>query len=101
MSLSAIIVMLASIAALWGVASLTLVHSMRQEERKLELIEAQGNFESFSPAAQRDLESWIERHPKGEPAQEVRELLDLQHKTLRDNPRHFYAWPGQNSAPEH
>lgn len=90
MSLSAIIVMVASIAALWGVASIALVYSMRQEDRKLVLLQEQGDFEPFSPAAQRDIEEWLVRHPEGEQAQEMRELLELQQQARRKNSRHFY-----------
>lgn len=92
MSLSAIIVMIASIAALWGVSTIALVHSMRQEDRKLALIQEQGSFEPFSPAAQRDIEEWLARHPKEDQAQEVRELLDHQNQTRRHNSRNFYHW---------
>ena len=92
MSLPAIIVMIASIVALWGVATLALVHSMRQEDRKLALLQEQGDFEPFSPAAQRDIETWLFRHPEGAKAQEIRELLELQNQARRNNTRHFYHW---------
>lgn len=92
MSLSAIIVMIASIAVLWGVATVALVYSMRQEDRKLALLQEQGDFEPFSPAAQRDIEEWLYRHPEGEQAREMRELLDLQSQARHNNARHFYHW---------
>lgn len=93
MSLSAIIVMLGSIAALWGVAILTLVHSMRQEERKLSLIEAQGGFEPFSPRAVADIEAWLARHPDDDGAHEMRELLEEQRDALQRHAQTFYGWP--------
>ncbi|WP_110651134.1 hypothetical protein [Salinicola peritrichatus] len=92
MSFSAVIVMIVSIAALWGVATITLVHSMRQEGRKLSLLQEQGNFEPFSPAAQHDIEEWLARNPEGEKAREMRELLELQNQARRNNSRHFYHW---------
>lgn len=92
MSFSAIIVMIASITVLWGVATVTLAYSMRQEGRKLELLQKQGNFEPFSPAAQRDIETWLANNPQGEKAREIRELLDLQNQSLRDDSQHFYDW---------
>lgn len=98
MSLSAIIVMVASIAALWGVASVTLVYSMRREGLKLELLQTQGNFEPFSPEAQQDIETWLAQHPDGDPAREMRELLDIQQRARRDNPRHFYHWPSTGTV---
>ncbi|ALM51927.1 hypothetical protein [Halomonas huangheensis] len=93
MSTSAIVVMVASIIALWGVAILALVYSMRQEDRKLVLLQEQGDFEPFSPAAQRDIEDWIRRHPEGQDADEMRELLDAQQRSLQRNSRQFYLWP--------
>ncbi|GEN24384.1 hypothetical protein [Halomonas cupida] len=93
MSISAIVVMVASIIALWGVASLALVYSMRQEDRKLMLLKEQGDFEPFSPAAQRDIEDWLRRHPDGPEADEMRELLEWQHRSLTQNARRFHRWP--------
>ncbi|WP_227369464.1 hypothetical protein [Halomonas sp. M20] len=98
MSLTAIIVMIACIIALWGVASTALVYSMRQEERKLTLLETQKSFEPLSPRAMRDLEGWLAHHPEGEQAEEMRELLDTQQRALQDNPRHFYDWRDESAA---
>lgn len=92
MSPTAIIVMIACIIALWGVAGTALVYSMRQEGRKLTLLETQKSFEPLSPRAMHDLEDWLARHPEGEQAQEMRELLDTQHQALRNNPRRYYDW---------
>lgn len=97
MSLSAIIVMLASMAALWGVATITLVYSMRREDRKLALLEAQGSFEPFSPEAQRDIEAWLADHPEGSASREMYELLETQQQARRDNPRSFYHWPAPST----
>jgi len=93
MSLSAIVVMLGSIAALWGVAIITLVHSMRQEERKLSLIEVQGGFEPFSPRAVTDIKNWLASHPDDVRALEMRELLHQQQHALQQNAQTFYGWP--------
>ena len=93
MSLSAIIVMLGSIAALWGVATVTLVHSMRQEERKRALIEAQGGFEPLSPRAVNDIEDWLARHPGDDGAPEMRELLQQQRDALQQYAQTLYDWP--------
>lgn len=92
MSLSAIIVMIASIIALWGVASWALVYSMRQEERKLQLIKKQGGFEPYSPRALHDLERWIERHTTSEHAQEMRNVYEEQRTALQKCTSYFYTW---------
>ena len=93
MSLSAIVVMLGSIVALWGVATLTLVYSMRQEERKLSLISSQGDFEPFSPRAVADIEEWLANHPSDAGAHEMHELLNQQNRSLKRNAQTFYTWP--------
>lgn len=93
MSISAIVVMVASILALWGVAIIALIVSMRREDRKLALLQEQGDFEPFSPAAQRDIQAWLDRHGDGEQAREMRDLLDLQQRALQANSQHFYHWP--------
>lgn len=92
MSLSAIIVMLASIVALWGVAGYALIVSMRHEERKLSLLHSQGDFEPFSPRAFRDLEHWLTQHPDSEHAPEIREWQGVQRQSLQRNPQRFYDW---------
>ncbi|QEM80928.1 hypothetical protein [Halomonas binhaiensis] len=93
MSFSAIVVMVSSMLALWGVATLAMIYSMRQEDRKLTLLKEQGDFEPFSPAAQRDIEDWLARHPDGDEAREMRELLECQRQAMQNNARHFYPWP--------
>lgn len=92
MSLSAIIVMIASIIALWGVASCALIVSIRHEERKLVLLRSQGDFEPFSPRAFRDLERWLAQHPESEHAPEIREWQQAQRHSLQRNPQRFYDW---------
>ncbi|USZ51193.1 hypothetical protein [Halomonas sp. DN3] len=92
MTFPAIVVMLISILSLWGVAALTMVYSMRQEERKLELLQQQEGFEPFSAKAQRDMERWLIRFPNGEQAEEMRGLLEEQRRSLVTNRRRFYTW---------
>ncbi|MCD6008242.1 hypothetical protein [Halomonas sp. IOP_31] len=92
MSLSAIIVMIASIIALWGVASYALIVSIRHEEHKLALIRSQGDFEPYSPRAFRDLERWLAQHPDSEHAPEIREWQQSQRQSMQRNPQRFYDW---------
>ncbi|WP_280562792.1 hypothetical protein [Chromohalobacter sp. 48-RD10] len=101
MSLSAIIVMIASIIALWGVASCALIVSIRHEERKLVLLRSQGDFEPFAPRAFRDLERWLVQHPGSEHAPEIREWQQSQRQSLQRNPQRFYDWShAENNARE-
>lgn len=92
MSLPAIIVMICSIIALWGVASWALVYSMRQEERKLQLINSQGGFEPFSPRAAHDLDAWIEKNGTDENIQEMKDIREEQREAMSKYNRYFYSW---------
>lgn len=90
MSLSAIIVMLGSMLVLWGVANSALIISMRRQERKLTLIQAQGGFEPFSPKAFRDLQQWCAQHPNHPELAEVEALIQQQEDALKSYPQRFY-----------
>ncbi|MCL1478946.1 hypothetical protein MIH18_03580 [Marinobacter sp. M3C] len=92
MSIAAIIVMITCIFVLWGVASVALVYSMRQEERKLQLIKKQGSFEPYSPKALRDLDRWIEQNNTSEHVQEMRDVHDEQREALQKCKSYFYIW---------
>lgn len=92
MSTDSIIVMVLSMLALWGVAISALVYSMRKEDVKLQLVQKQNGFESFSPKAQRDLELWLKEKGTSSGAPEIRELLSLQKEALLKYPEHFYDW---------
>jgi len=92
MSIAAIIVMIVCIVALWGVASVALVYSLSQEERKLQLIKKQGGFEPYSPQALRDLDRWIEQNNTSEHAQEMRNVHEEQRTALQKCTSYFYTW---------
>ncbi|CBV44198.1 hypothetical protein [Halomonas elongata] len=100
MSPSAIVVMIASIIALWGVAGGALIVSMRREERKLALLHSQGDFEPYSPRAFRDLERWLTQHPDSEHAPEIREWQQAQRQSLQHNPQCFYDWSSATDTRE-
>jgi L-asparagine transporter-like permease len=92
MSIAAIIVMIVCIVALWGVAIVALVYSMRQEEHKLQLIKEQGGFEPYSPRALRDLDRWIEQNNTSEHAQEMHNVHEEQRAALQKCTSYFYTW---------
>ena len=98
MSIDAIIVMVMSMFALWGVATTALVYSMRKEDYKLKLIQKQRGFEPFCPAAQNDIETWLEHNCNNEHADEMRELLAMQQQALQKYPEHFYDWLDHKKA---
>lgn len=92
MSLPAIIVMICSIIALWGVASWSLVYSMRQEEIKLQLIKKQGGFEPFSPRAANDMDVWIEKNSTDENIQEMKDIREEQREAMEKYHSYYYDW---------
>jgi hypothetical protein len=86
--------MLFSIVAFFGVALWTLVYTLWQEEKKMDLVEAEGTLDTYSPTALRDLRTWVETHPNPQ-APDVREARALYNdcvETLRTTDRHFYGW---------
>lgn len=86
------LVMVAVIAVLWGGASVTIWRSMHDEERKLELIRAQGKIDTYSPAAMADLRRWIETNPGDPYSAEARERYNDCVETLQEIDQPFYDW---------
>ncbi|WP_103029558.1 hypothetical protein [Salinibacter altiplanensis] len=86
--------MLFCVLAFFGVSILTLVYTLRQEERKMTLLESERALDTYSPRALRDLKDWIETHP--EPTHPDVDAARSAHDdcvdTLRATDQHFYAW---------
>lgn len=101
MSLSAIIVMLASIVALWGVATWALLYTLRLEEKKQALIARQGGYECYSPRAFRDLERSIERgRAAGAQMERMRECRQEQLDALQKYGARLYHWRARDLPPK-
>ncbi|WP_417616533.1 hypothetical protein [Oceanisphaera sp.] len=64
----------------------------------MELLQKQQGFEPFCPAAQSDIETWLEHNPNNEHAKEMRELLAMQQQSLQKYPEHFYDWSDHKNA---
>ncbi|MFB6086444.1 MAG: hypothetical protein ABEJ84_06510 [Halodesulfurarchaeum sp.] len=94
MALTAItwVMMLVSIAILWGVASWGMYRTLRDEDRKLELINRHGTIDTYSPTALRELREWIENNPEDPYREEAIERHDECVKILRENEETFYDW---------
>ena len=88
------VVMLGSIVVLWGTASWALVRSLRDEDYKLELLDAQGEIDTYSPTALTELRGWIEAHPDDEYEEIARERYNECVDVLRDlaDGETFYDW---------
>ncbi|MFC6824111.1 hypothetical protein [Halopelagius fulvigenes] len=85
-------VMLASIAVLMGTASVSLVKSLRDEDRKLELLKRQDRIDTYSPRGLAELRSWIRSNPddplRSEAVRRHNECVDA----LRSIDEPFYDW---------
>ena len=92
LALSAWVVMIASVVVLWGTAVWALVRSLRDEDRKLELLNAQGRIDTYSPRALAELREWIHDHPDDEFAPEARSRYNDCVETLRETDESFYDW---------
>jgi len=86
--------MLFSILVFFGGSLWALIYTLREEDRKMVILQQEGSLDTFSPEALRDLRRWISSHPNPE-GQEVqnarttyRECVD----TLKTTTRHFYNW---------
>lgn len=84
--------MIFSILAFFGVSLWTLVLTLRQEDRKMEILRSENALDTHSPAALRDLRRWIEAHPDDPDADEARAVYHECLEALRSTERHVYDW---------
>lgn len=92
MPVSAWVVMLLSIAALWGTAGWAMLRSLRLEDRKLKLLDAYGETDSYPPRALGELSEWIRAHPHDAYAEEARQRYNECVDALKRNEQSFYDW---------
>lgn len=85
--------MIFSILAFWGVAGWALWRTLRQEEEKLEMLQVEGDLESHSPEALRELRRWIEQNPGDPDVDDARAMYNRCVETLQQTDRHVYDWP--------
>jgi len=84
--------MIFSILAFFGVSLWTLVLTLRQEDRKMEILRSEDALDTHSPAALRDLHRWIEAHPEDPDAEAARAVYRECLEALRSTERHVYDW---------
>lgn len=84
--------MIFAIIAFWGVAGWALVRTLRQEERKAELLDHQDRLDTYSPRALSDLREWIENNPNDPYVEEARARYNECVEALRTTDRRFYDW---------
>ncbi|MXV61422.1 hypothetical protein GS429_04955 [Natronorubrum sp. JWXQ-INN-674] len=81
-----------TLLAFWGVAAWALVRTLRQEGRKVEILERQERMDTYSPAALAELREWVENNPDDPLVDEARERHNECVEVLRQTDRHFYDW---------
>jgi hypothetical protein len=84
--------MIFSALVFFGVSLWALIYTLRQEERKMELLQSEPTIDTHSPAALRDLRAWIDAHPDDPDADAARETYRECVDALRTADRHVYAW---------
>jgi hypothetical protein len=90
--------MIFCVVAFFGVTLWTLLYTLRQEDKKLALFKTEGNLDTYSPQALRDLRAWIEAHPNPDApdVQEARAAHNDCVETLKTTDRHFYGWTNED-----
>lgn len=86
------IMMLFSAAVFFGGALWMLVHSLRQEERKMRILSEEHALDAYSPAALRDLRAWIDAHPDAPAREQARTRYCECVEALQSTDRHVYDW---------
>lgn len=81
-----------TIVAFWGVAIWALVRTLRQEDRKVELLESRDRIDSYSPKALADLREFVENNPDDPYAPDARRRYNDCVETLRETDERFYDW---------
>ncbi|MDG5817332.1 hypothetical protein [Natronococcus sp. A-GB7] len=81
-----------TLLSFWGVATAALVLTLRQESRKVEILEHQDQMDTYSPTALAELREWIEKNPDDPLVEEARSQYNECVKALKETDNHFYDW---------
>ena len=81
-----------AIILFWGIASWALVRTLRQEERKVQILEKQDQMDDYSPKALNDLRKWIENNPDDPFAEDARRRYNETVETLKSVDERYYDW---------
>ena len=81
-----------TLLAFWGVAGWALVRTLRQEGRKVDILEHQDRMDTYSPKALAELREWVEANPDDPLVDEVREQHNECVEVLEQTDRRFYDW---------
>lgn len=86
------VAMLLTAAVFWGVSGWALVRTLRQEERKTEILERQRVMDTYSPRALAELREWIRENPDDPYRADAVEKYNECVRALQSTDRHFYDW---------
>jgi hypothetical protein len=92
LSMGAWVVMLGVIVVLWGTAVWALTRSLRDEDEKLELLNEQGEIDTYSPRSMAELREWIQANPGNKHASKARSRYNECVETLERIDKTFYDW---------
>lgn len=90
------VMMLFSILVFFGVSIWMLVYTLRQEERKMDILSSEGSIDTHSPAALRELRAWIEANPDDPDVESARNTYRECVEAVRSTNRHFYDWSSED-----
>lgn len=86
------------IVSFWGIAGWALVRTLRQEDRKVELLETQDRIDTYSPKALADLRAFVENNPEDPYVADARRRYNECVETLERTDQHFYDWSTEEIA---
>ena len=98
LSAAAWVVMVGSILLLWVPAVWALFRTLRDEDRKIDLLDEQGAIDTYSPQALAELREWVRANPDDEYAPEARERYNDCVETLKGIDEPFYEWSDDEIA---
>lgn len=81
-----------TLLAFWGVASWALVKTLRQEGRKVEMLEDQDKLDTYSPEALAELREWIKKNPEDPVVDRARRQYNDCVDALEQTDHYFYDW---------
>ncbi len=81
-----------AVVMFWGIASWALVRTLRQEERKVSLLERQGGMDTYSPKALEELRTFIEENPEDPYVDDAKQKYNRCVENLRSVEEYYYDW---------
>ncbi|SER29444.1 hypothetical protein [Natrinema salaciae] len=87
-----------TLVAFYGVAGWALIRTLRQERRKVDILEHQDRMDTYSPRALAELREWIENNPDDPLVDVARRQHNECVTVLRRTDRHFYDWSDEEIA---